>query len=197
MINLLPWFCHMPKINGNEIRPGNVLEHNDGLWAAVKVDHVKPGKGGAFAQVELRNLRNGSKLNERFRSADKVEKVRLEQKDQQFRYENDGMLVFMDSDTYEQIELPAEILGERRPFLQDGMTIQVEFHEDEALSAALPQKVVCKIVETEPVVKGQTAANSFKPAILYNGVKVMVPPFVGPDEDIVVNTETMEYSERA
>ncbi|MEP3333656.1 elongation factor P [Sedimentitalea sp.] len=187
----------MPKINGNEIRPGNVLEHNDGLWAAVKVDHVKPGKGGAFAQVELRNLRNGSKLNERFRSADKVEKVRLEQKDQQFLYENDGMLVFMDTTSYEQVELPAEILGDRRPFLQDGMTVVVEFHDAEALSASLPQKVTCKIVETEPVVKGQTAANSFKPAILDNGIKVMVPPFVGQDEMIVVNTETMEYTERA
>ncbi|MEO9778118.1 MAG: elongation factor P [Sedimentitalea sp.] len=187
----------MPKINGNEIRPGNVLEHNDGLWAAVKVDHVKPGKGGAFAQVELRNLRNGSKLNERFRSADKVEKVRLEQKDQQFLYENDGMLVFMDTTSYEQVELPAEILGDRRPFLQDGMTVVVEFHDAEALSASLPQKVTCKIVETEPVVKGQTAANSFKPAILDNGIKVMVPPFVGQDEMIVVNTETMEYAERA
>lgn len=187
----------MAKINGNEIRPGNVLEHNDGLWAAVKVEHVKPGKGGAFAQVELRNLRNGSKLNERFRSADKVEKVRLEQKDQQFLYENDGMLVFMDSKTYEQVELPVEILGARRPFLQDGMTIVVEFHETEALSARVPQKVTCKIAETEPVVKGQTAANSFKPAVLDNGVKVMVPPFVGQDEMIVVNTDTMEYSERA
>ncbi|HHL22677.1 MAG TPA: elongation factor P [Aliiroseovarius sp.] len=187
----------MPRINGNEIRPGNVLEHNGGLWVAVKVDHVKPGKGGAFAQVEMRNLRNGSKLNERFRSADKVERVRLEQKDQQFLYENDGMLVFMDTDTYEQIELPAEILGERRPFLQDGMTITIEFHENEALSATLPQKVVCKVVETEPVVKGQTAANSFKPALLDNGLRVMVPPFVGQDEDIVVNTETMEYAERA
>jgi len=187
----------MPKINGNEIRPGNVLEHNDGLWAAVKVDHVKPGKGGAFAQVEMKNLRNGSKLNERFRSADKVERVRLEQKDQTFLYENDGMLVFMDSETYEQIELPADILGDRRPFLQDGMIAVIEYHEDEALSATLPQKVTCKIVETEPVVKGQTAANSFKPAILDNGVKVMVPPFVGQDEDIIVNTETMEYAERA
>jgi elongation factor P len=187
----------MPKINGNEIRPGNVLEHNGGLWAAVKVDHVKPGKGGAFAQVELRNLRNGTKLNERFRSADKVEKVRLDQKDQQFLYENDGMLVFMDSETYEQIELPAEILGERRPFLQDGMTIHIEYYQDEALNATLPQKVTCKVVETEPVVKGQTAANSFKPAILDNGVRVLIPPFVGPDEDIVVNTETMEYYERA
>lgn len=187
----------MPKINGNEIRPGYVLEHNAGLWAAVKVDHVKPGKGGAFAQVELRNLRNGSKLNERFRSADKVERVRLEQKDQQFLYENDGMLVFMDIETYEQVEVAAELLGERRPFLQDGMTVVVEFYEAEALSARLPQKVVCKVVETEPVVKGQTAANSFKPAVLDNGVKVMVPPFVGQDEDIVVNTESMEYSERA
>ncbi|WP_049644033.1 elongation factor P [Candidatus Rhodobacter oscarellae] len=187
----------MPKINGNEIRPGNVLEHNDGLWAAVKVDHVKPGKGGAFAQVELRNLRNGSKLNERFRSADKVERVRLEQKDQQFLYESDGMLVFMDNETYEQIELPAEILGERRPFLQDGMIVQIEYYEAEALSAALPQKVTCTIVETEPVVKGQTAANSFKPAVLDNGVRVMVPPFVGQDEKIIVDTLSMEYSERA
>ena len=187
----------MPKINGNEIRPSNVLEHDGGLWAAVKVDHVKPGKGGAFAQVELRNLRTGSKLNERFRSADKVERVRLEQKDQQFLYESDGMLVFMDTETYEQIELPAELWGDRRPFLQDGMTIVVEFYEEEALNATLPQKVTCKIVETEPVVKGQTAANSFKPAILDNGVKVMVPPFIAQDEAIVVNTETMEYSERA
>ncbi|WP_076450183.1 elongation factor P [Roseivivax lentus] len=187
----------MPKINGNEIRPGNVLEHNGGLWAAVKVDHVKPGKGGAFAQVEMRNLRNGSKLNERFRSADKVERVRLEQRDMQFLYETDGVMTFMDAETYDQVELPAEILGDRRPFLQDGMTIQVEFYESEALNATLPQKVTCRIAETEPVVKGQTAANSFKPAILDNGVKINVPPFVGQDEEVVVNTETMEYSERA
>ncbi len=187
----------MAKVNGNEIRPGNVLEHNNGLWIAVKVDHVKPGKGGAFAQVEMKNLRNGSKLNERFRSADKVEKVRLEQKDQQFLYENDGMLVFMDTETYEQIELPADILGDRRPFLQDGMTIQIEYHEAEALSASLPQKVTCLIVETEPAVKGQTAANSFKPAVLDNGVRIMIPPFVDQDTSVVVNTETMEYVERA
>ena len=187
----------MSKINGNEIRPGNVLEHNGGLWAAVKVDHVKPGKGGAFAQVELRNLRNGSKLNERFRSADKVERVRLEQKDQQFLYQEGENLIFMDTETYEQIQLPAEILGERRPFLQDGMTITVEFHDSEALNASLPQKVTCRVAETEPVVKGQTANNSFKPAVLDNGVKVMVPPFVGQDEEIVVNTETMDYAERA
>ena len=187
----------MPKINGNEIRPGNILEHDGGLWIAVKVDHVKPGKGGAFAQVEMKNIRTGSKLNERFRSADKVERVRLEQKDQQFLYETDGMLVFMDQETFDQVEIPADILGERRPFLQDGMVIQVEYYEDEALSAALPQKVTCEIVETEPAAKGQTAANSFKPAVLDNGVRITVPPFVAQGERIVVNTETMEYSERA
>ena len=187
----------MPKINGNEIRPGNILEHQGGLWVAVKVDHVKPGKGGAFAQVEMKNIRNGTKLNERFRSADKVERVRLEQKDQQFLYESDGMLVFMDTDTYEQVEIPADILGERRPFLQDGMTVVVEYYDSEALSASLPQKVTCTVSETEPVVKGQTAANSFKPAVLDNGVRVMIPPFVGEGEKIIVNTETMEYSERA
>ncbi len=187
----------MPKINGNEIRPGNVLEHESGLWAAVKVDHVKPGKGGAFAQVELKNLRDGRKLNERFRSADKVERVRLDQKDQQFLFEADDMLTFMDSETYDQIALPADILGERRPFLQDGMVVKIEYHGEEALNITLPQKVTCKVVETEPVVKGQTAANSFKPAILDNGVRVMIPPFVGTDEDIIVNTETFEYTERA
>ncbi|MEM9784491.1 MAG: elongation factor P [Pseudomonadota bacterium] len=161
------------------------------------LQHVKPGKGGAFAQVELKNLRNGSKLNERFRSADKVERVRLEHKDQQFLYETDGMLVFMDQQTFEQIELSAEILGDRRPFLQDGMTVTIEYYETEALNATLPEKVTCTIAETEPVVKGQTAANSYKPAVLDNGVRVMVPPFVGQDEQIVVNTETMEYVERA
>ncbi|WP_417248093.1 elongation factor P [Celeribacter sp.] len=187
----------MPKINGNEIRPGNVLEHDGGLWVAVKCDHVKPGKGGAFAQVEMKNLRDGRKLNERFRSADKVERVRLEQKDQQFLFETDGMLTFMDTETYEQVELPADLLGERRPFLQDGMTVVIEYYDTEALNVTLPQKVTCTVEETEPVVKGQTAANSFKPAILDNGVKVMVPPFVGQGEAIIVNTETMEYSERA
>lgn len=187
----------MPKINGNEIRPGNILEHEGGLWAAVKIDHVKPGKGGAFAQVELKNLRDGRKLNERFRSADKVERIRLDQKDQQFLFEADDMLTFMDSDTFDQIALPADLLGERRPFLQDGMIVQIEYYGEEALSVSLPTKVTCRIEDTEPVVKGQTAANSFKPATLDNGVRVMIPPFVGVDEEIIVSTETFEYVERA
>lgn len=187
----------MAKINGNEIRPGNVLEHNDGLWIAVKVNHVKPGKGGAFAQVEMKNLRNGSKLNERFRSDDKVEKIRLEQKEQQFLYENDQMLVFMDMETYDQIELQAELLGDRRPFLQDGMMVTIEYFGEEALNVSVPQKVTCIVKDTEPAIKGQTAANSYKPAILNNGLRIMIPPFVGPEEAIIVNTETFEYSERA
>ncbi|WP_209425568.1 elongation factor P [Pararhodobacter sp. SW119] len=187
----------MPKINGNEIRPGNVLEHDGGLWVAVKANHVKPGKGGAFAQVEMKNLRDGRKLNERFRSEDKVERVRLDQKDQQFLFEADDMLTFMDSETFEQIALPADILGDRRPFLQDGMMVTIEYYGDEALNVTLPQKVTCTVVETEPVVKGQTAANSYKPAILDNGVRIMIPPFIGTDEAIIVNTETFEYSERA
>ena len=187
----------MPKINGNEIRPGYILEHDGGLWVAVKVSHVKPGKGGAFAQVEMKNLRSGSKLNERFRSEDKVERVRLDQKDQQFLYETDGMLVFMDAETFEQIELPADLLGDRRPFLQDGMTVNVEYFGEEALNMTLPQRVTCTIAETEPVVKGQTAANSYKPAILDNGVRITVPPFVGEGEAVVVNTEDSTYVERA
>ncbi|WP_118133903.1 elongation factor P [Oceanicella sp. SM1341] len=187
----------MAKINGNEIRPGNTLEHDGGLWVAVKVSHVKPGKGGAFAQVEMKNLRNGSKLNERFRSADKVEQVRLEQKDQQFLFESDGMLTFMDSETFEQIALPADLLGDRRPFLQDGMTVTIEYYDVEALNVSLPEKVTCTVEETEPVVKGQTAANSFKPATLDNGVRITVPPFVAQGERIIVNTETFEYVERA
>ncbi len=187
----------MPKINGNEIKTGNVLEHDGGLWGVVKVGHVKPGKGGAFAQVEMKNLRTGSKLNERFRSADKVEKVQLEQKDQQFLFESDGKLTFMDSETFEQIELDAELLGDRRPFLQDGMTAQVEYFEEEALNIALPSQVKCQVAETEPVVKGQTASKSFKPAVLDNGLRVMVPPFVGEEEHIIVSTETFEYVERA
>ena len=184
-------------MKAQDLRPGQAVTIDGQLWLVTGSEHVKPGKGGAFAQVELKNLIDGRKLNERFRSADKVERVRLEQKDQQFLFEADDMLTFMDSDTFEQIALPSEILGERRPFLQDGMVVHIEYYGEEALNVSLPQKVVCKVVETEPVVKGQTAANSFKPAILDNGVRVMIPPFVGTDEDIVVNTELFEYVERA
>jgi elongation factor P len=147
--------------------------------------------------VELKNLRDGRKLNERFRSEDKVERVELENKDQQFLYETDGRLVFMDGETFEQTELDADLLGDRRPFLQDGMMATVQYYGDEALSVAIPQKVTCRIVETEPVQNGQTASKSYKPAVLDNGVRIMVPPFINADELIIVHTELLEYSERA
>ena len=186
------------KINGNEIRPGNVIEHQKSLWIAVKIGHVKPGKGGAFAQVELKNLLDGRKLNERFRAADKVEKVRLEQKDHTFLFEADGMLTFMDAETYEQIELQADFVGEERAaYLTDGMSVRLEFHEDRAISLELPKFVTLEVEMTEPVVKGQTAANSFKPATLVNGTRTTVPPFVGIGEMIVISTEDGSYSKRA
>ena len=185
------------KINGNEIRPGNVLQHQDTLWAAVKVQHVKPGKGGAFAQVEMKNLIDGRKLNERFRSEDKVERVRLEQKDFQYLYAQEDMLVFMDSDTYEQIELEADFVGDRAAFLQDGMTVTLEMHEDKPIGITLPQFVTLEITEADAVVKGQTQSSSYKPAVLANGVRVLVPPFITAGEKIVVDTGEVTYVRRA
>lgn len=185
------------KINGNEIRPGNVILHKGDLYAAVKVQHVKPGKGGAFAQVELKSLTGTTKLNERFRSAETVERVRLEQNDYQFLYESDGMLVFMDQASYEQIELPRDFVGERAQFLQDGMQVTVESHEGKPLGISLPAQVVLTVEETEPVVKGQTAASSYKPATMDNGVRVMVPPFISVGERISISTEEIEYVGRA
>ena len=185
------------KIQGNEIKPGNVLKHKDQLWVVVKVEHVKPGKGGAYAQVEMKAIVGGTKLNERFRASENVERVRLEQKDYQYLYEQGDMLVFMDMETYDQIELPREFLGDRAAFLQDGMVVTVESHEGTPLGVSLPQHVTLEVTEAEPVVKGQTAASSYKPAILENGLRVMVPPFVSAGEKIVVNTEDCTYVKRA
>ncbi|MEM0907257.1 MAG: elongation factor P [Pseudomonadota bacterium] len=185
------------KINGNEIRPGNVLEHQDTLWAAVKVQHVKPGKGGAFAQVELKNLIDGRKLNERFRSADTVERVRLEQKDYQFLYAQGDDLIFMDQTTYEQLELATDFVGERAAFLQDGIVVTVEMYEERPIGITLPQHVTLEISEADAVVKGQTASSSYKPAVLENGIKVMVPPFIAAGERIVVDTTEITYVRRA
>jgi len=185
------------KINGNEIRPGNVIEHKGGLWMAVKTQAVKPGKGGAFNQVELKNLIDGTKLNERFRASETVERVRLEQKDYQFLYAQDENLVFMDTDSYEQLEIARDFIGERAAFLQDGMTVTVESHEGRPIGVNLPDQVVLEVVEAEPVVKGRTAASSNKPAILDNGVRVMVPPFVSVGERIIVDTNELTYIRRA
>lgn len=185
------------KINGNEIRPGNIIQHKDSLWIAVKTDHVKPGKGGAYAQVELKNLLNNSKLNERFRASESVERVRLEQKRHQFLFESGDMLIFMNAATYDQIELDRGFVGEQKQFLQDGMEVVVEFHEGAPISISLPDQVTLKVAETEPTVKGQTAASSYKPAVMDNGVRVMVPPFIEVGERVIVDTNEVTYVKRA
>ncbi|MEO0880761.1 MAG: elongation factor P [Pseudomonadota bacterium] len=185
------------KINGNEIRPGNVIQHQNALWVAVKINAVKPGKGPAYAQVELKNLITGSKLNERFRASETVERVRLEQKDHTFLYEEGDLLVFMDAETFEQINIPKDMIGDRTAFLQDGMQVIVESHEGNPIGVQLPEQVTLEITETEPTVKGQTASSSYKPSIVDNGLRVMVPPYMTVGERIIVNTETLEYVKRA
>jgi len=186
------------KINANTIRPGNVIQHDGSLWVAVKTAHVKPGKGGAFATVELKNLIDGRKLNERFRSADTVERVTLEQKEFQYLYEQGDSLVFMDQTTYDQIELQKDWVGEDQVrFLHDGMVVTVEFHEERPIGVELPDSVVLTVVQTEPTVKGQTASSSYKPAKASNGMRIMIPPYMGEGEKIVVSTETGEYVRRA
>ncbi|WP_127753973.1 MULTISPECIES: elongation factor P [unclassified Devosia] len=187
----------MAKINGNEVRPGFVINHQDRLWVAVKVDHVKPGKGGAYAQVELKAILGGTKLNERFRSAETVEQVELEFRDFTYLYEQGDNLVFMDQDSFEQVELPREFVGERAAFLQDGMKITLEMHEDTPLGIRFPANVVLEVTEADPVQKGQTASNQFKPAIVSNGLRVMVPPFIAVGERIVVDTTEATYMRRA
>ena len=185
------------KINGNEIRPGNVIEHNGGLWVAVKTNHVKPGKGGAFNQVELKNVIEGTKLNERFRASETVEKVRLEQKDFTYLYAQEEMLVFMDSETYDQLELSQDFVGDRSAFLKDGMTVTVELYEEKPIGISLPDQVTLEIAEADPVVKGQTQSSSYKPAVLENGIRVLVPPFISAGEKIIVDTNDITYVSRA
>jgi elongation factor P len=185
------------KINAVEIRPGNILEYEGGLWRSVKIQHTQPGKGGAYMQVEMKNLRDGRKTNVRFRSAESVEKVRLDQKDFQFLYAEGDDLVFMNKETYDQVTLPRDLLGDAAAFLQDGMDVVMEMYEDEALSVALPDTIEATIVEADAVVKGQTASSSYKPAILDNGVRVMVPPHISAGTRIVVDVYEQTYVKRA
>lgn len=185
------------KINAVEIRPGNILEYEGGLWRAVKIQHTQPGKGGAYMQVEMKNLRDGRKNNVRFRSAETVEKVRLEQRDFQFLFADGDVLTFMNKETYDQVTLPRDLLGDAAAFLQDGMDVVMELYEEEALSVALPDTIEALIVEADAVVKGQTASSSYKPAILENGVRVMVPPHIESGTRIVVDVYEQTYVRRA
>ncbi|MCL6682371.1 elongation factor P [Sphingomonas alba] len=185
------------KISGVDIRPGNIIEYEGGIWRAVKIQHTQPGKGGAYMQVELKNLIDGRKNNVRFRSAETVERIRLDTKDFQFLYHDGDMLVFMDKETYEQVSLPEDLIGEPAAFLQDGMDVIMELHEERPISVQLPDTIEATIVEADAVVKGQTASSSYKPAMLDNGVRVMVPPHITSGTRIVVDVYEKTYVRRA
>jgi elongation factor P len=185
------------KIAGNEIKPGAVIEHDGSLWVAVKTQAVKPGKGGAYNQVELKNLFDGRKLNERFRSAESVEAIELEFKPYTFLFEAGDVLTFMDKETFDQIEISKDFMGERAAFLSEGMEVKVESYEGRPIAVKLPLQVTLSVTETDPVVKGQTAAPSYKPAMLENGLRVMVPPFIDVGSKIIVSTDEVEYIKRA
>lgn len=185
------------KISANSIRTGNILVYNNDLWVVSKQpEHTQPGKGGAYVQVEMKNLKTGTKRNERFSSSDHLEKAELEQKDYQFLYFEDN-IVLMDNQTFEQISVNKEILDEKLPFLTENMIVKVEFYNEKPLSIELPATVILEIIETDPVIKGATATASYKPATLANGVKVKVPQYLEIGEKIVVKTEDLTYVERS
>jgi elongation factor P len=181
------------KILGNEIKPGMIIEHKDNLWSVLKTQHVKPGKGGAFNQVELKGIKKGTKLNERFRSSDTVERAILDEKKFSFLYEDENNCHFMDQTNFEQIQINKKLIGEKSKLLKENMEVNLQFHEDEPLSVDLPSSVELKIETTDAAIKGQTASSSYKPATLENGIKIMVPPFINADDKIVLDTRTLEY----
>ncbi len=187
----------MAKISGSDIRPGMVVEHDGSLWAVVKTMAVKPGKGPAYNQVELKNLIDGRKLNQRFGSDTRVAETEVERRQFQFLYRQGEQLVFMDTGSYDQIELAEDFVGDRAAFLQDGMMVQVQLHQDRPIGIKLPDQVVLEVVEADAVIKGQTAASSYKSATLENGLRLLVPPFVSAGEKIVVSTDAAAYVRRS
>lgn len=185
------------KINGNAIRPGNILEVEGKLWAVLKTQHTQPGKGGAYMQVEMKTIIGGTKTNVRYRSDEKVERVHLDDLPYQYLYTEGTDLVFMDQETFEQITLSEDFVGDAVNYINEGMIVNVASYEGKPISINLPETVALTIAEADPVVKGQTASSSFKPAILENGVKVMVPPHIEAGMRVVVNTSDGSYVERA
>ena len=185
------------KQQANLIRAGQVLEHDGNRWTVLKQQIITPGKGGAFIQVEMRDLKNGSKTNERWRTADTVERLQTSEKDYTYSYTEGDNIVLMDPETFEQTLIPTGLLGDMAAFLQDNMEVTVDMVEDDPVGVRLPPTVVLEVVEADPVVKGQTATSSYKPAKLSNGIKTQVPPFVEAGERIVVRTEDASYVERA
>ncbi|MDE8347221.1 MAG: elongation factor P [Acidocella sp.] len=185
------------KQQANLIRAGQVIEHDGNRWTVLKQQIITPGKGGAFIQVEMRNLKTGNKTNERWRTADTVERLMTDNRDYTYSYTDGDNLVLMDGETFEQFLVPTGLLGDMLPFLQDNMPVVVDLVEGDPVGIHLPATVTLEIVEADPVVKGQTASSSYKPAKLANGVKTMVPPFVEAGERVVVRTEDASYVERA
>ena len=181
------------KINAGEIRVGMLLEYKNDLWQVLKTQHVKPGKGGAFAQVEMKSVGKNTKLNERFRSSETVEKASLEEINFSYLYSDENNYFFMDPKTFEQIEIKKNIVGEKGKLLTENLEVSVSFYNDNAISIELPNQVNCKIASTDAALKGQTVSSSYKPAILENGIKVQVPPFVEAEDEIILDTRTLDY----
>ena len=184
------------KILGNEIKPGMIIEHKNDLWSVLKTQHVKPGKGGAFNQLELKSVKKGTKLNERFRSSDTVERAILDEKKYNFLYEDKNKCYFMDQANFEQISINKTLLGEKIKLLKENMEVNVLFYEDQALFVDLPSFVELVVESTDAAIKGQTASSSYKPAILENEIKITVPPFINSGDKIVLDTRTLEYQKK-
>ncbi len=184
------------KITANEIKPGMIIEHKNDYWNVLKVQHVKPGKGGAFNQVELKSVIKGTKLNERFRSSETVEKAEVEEKRFNFLYKDENSCHFMDNSTYEQIEIPTSIAGEQHKLLKENLEVTISFMEEKPISVELPNNIECIVESTDATIKNQTASSSYKPAILDCGIKINIPPFVESGEKIVIDTRTLEYVRR-
>ena len=181
------------KINAGEIRVGMLLEHKDDLWQVLKTQHVKPGKGGAFAQVEMKSLNKNTKLNERFRSSETVEKASLEETIHNYLYEDENNYFFMEPKSFEQIEINKKIVGEKGKLLTENLEVSVNFYDSKPISIDLPNQVSCKIETTDVALKGQTVSSSYKPAILDNGLSIQVPPFIEAEDEIIIDTRTLDY----
>ena len=181
------------KINASEIRVGMLLEYKNDLWQVLKTQHVKPGKGGAFAQIEMKSVNKNTKLNERFRSSETVEKASLEETDFNYLYEDEQNYFFMNPKTFEQIEIKKKLIGEKGKLLTENLEVKVSFYNENPISIDLPNQVICKIESTDAALKGQTVSSSYKPAILNNGLNIQVPPFIESGDDIIVDTRNLEY----
>ena len=181
------------KISANEIRAGMLLEYKNELWEVLKTQHVKPGKGGAFAQVEMKSVNKNTKLNERFRSSETVEKASLEEASYNFLYEDENNYFFMEPNTFEQIEIKKDVVGEKGKFLAENLKVLVSFHNEKPISVSLPNQVTCKVKSTDVALKGQTVSSSYKPATLDNGINIQVPPFIESDDVVVIDTRNLEY----